>query len=42
MNLDMIRPSEKQKIYYFQKLKTVEHLLNKLTQNHKKHLNTRV
>ena len=36
----MNRPRMKQKIYYFQLLKIVIHLLNKYTQNHKKHSNS--
>ena len=38
MNLDLILPNEKKlKKYYFQWLKTVQRLLNKLIENHKKH-----
>ena len=36
----MIILKMEQKISYFQQLKTVKHLLNKLTQNHKKGYNS--
>ena len=39
MNLNMIRPKVKHKIYYYQKLKTVKRLSNKLKEKQKKHWN---
>ena len=39
MNLKMIQPKMKQKIYYFQLLKIVKRSLNKLIGKQKKHCN---
>ena len=40
MKIVIIRIKMKHKIYYFQLLKTVKHLVNKLIQNHKNYSNS--